>query len=233
MPHRPALSALSAAAICLAGLGGAASAQDRGPLLAQRGDVLDTLNARIAQCRQTADRLQRLDCYDALVSSQLGGGGAATQGGGPVAQLPPAQAGDPPSRDSGRPVRDEDRAYDPRANVPRQAMRLPDPPESEIRRRQGPRPAPNNGLPLFTIQVSQLRHFNGVWEMTLSATNHAQRAIDPVVHCVFTNGGTTVAERRFVPRNVQPGETASVDMSGPPITVFVDGARCDPISPFI
>lgn len=69
------------------------------------------------------------------------------------------------------------------------------------------------------------------WLSVLYVTNNSGNVVDPVVGCVFTNGGRPVQDTRVVLSPAGPGERWGVPVYGPPVTTFVDRVTCRLLSP--
>ena len=63
------------------------------------------------------------------------------------------------------------------------------------------------------------------WLSVLYVTNNSASVVDPVVGCVFTNGGRPVLSP------AGPGERWGVPVYGPPVSTFVDRVTCRLLSP--
>ncbi len=69
------------------------------------------------------------------------------------------------------------------------------------------------------------------WLSVLYVTNNSASVVDPVVGCVFTNGGRPVQDTRVVLSPAGPGERWGVPVYGPPVSTFVDRVTCRLLSP--
>ena len=69
------------------------------------------------------------------------------------------------------------------------------------------------------------------WLSVLYITNNSANVVDPVVGCVFTNGGRPVQDTRVVLSPAGPGERWGVPVYGPPVSTFVDRVTCRLLSP--
>ncbi len=69
------------------------------------------------------------------------------------------------------------------------------------------------------------------WLSVLYVTNNSANVVDPVVGCVFTNGGRPVQDTRIVLSPAGPGERWGVPVYGPPVSTFVDRVTCRLLSP--
>lgn len=69
------------------------------------------------------------------------------------------------------------------------------------------------------------------WLSVLYVTNNSANVVDPVVGCVFTNGGHPVQDTRVVLSPAGPGERWGVPVYGPPVSTFVDRVTCRLLSP--
>ena len=69
------------------------------------------------------------------------------------------------------------------------------------------------------------------WLSVLYITNNSANDVDPVVGCVFTNGGRPVQDTRVVLSPAGPGERWGVPVYGPPVSTFVDRVTCRLLSP--
>lgn len=69
------------------------------------------------------------------------------------------------------------------------------------------------------------------WLSVLYVTNNSANVVDPVVSCVFTNGGRPVQDTRIVLSPAGPGERWGVPVYGPPVSTFVDRVTCRLLSP--
>jgi len=144
-----------------------------------------------------------------------------------------AERGDQAAVRPTKPGPDSDRAYDPTANLPRQAINLGSVPDGNMRRQPGSPPQDNRGMPLFTVRIDQQLHLAGDRsQLVASITNHSNRVFDPIVDCTFFVGATRVAFIRFNPRGVQPGEVVTATIVGPQAPIYATEARCVPIGPF-
>ncbi|MDP3241181.1 MAG: hypothetical protein Q8M69_12205, partial [Reyranella sp.] len=69
------------------------------------------------------------------------------------------------------------------------------------------------------------------WLSVLYVTNNSANVVDPVVGCMFTNGGRPVQDTRIVLSPAGPGERWGVPVYGPPVSTFVDRVTCRLLSP--
>lgn len=69
------------------------------------------------------------------------------------------------------------------------------------------------------------------WLSVLYVTNNSANVVDPVVGCMFTNGGRPVQDTRVVLSPAGPGERWGVPVYGPPVSTFVDRVTCRLLSP--
>lgn len=69
------------------------------------------------------------------------------------------------------------------------------------------------------------------WLSVLYVTNNSANVVEPVVGCVFTNGGRPVQDTRVVLSPAGPGERWGVPVYGPPVSTFVDRVTCRLLSP--
>ena len=145
-----------------------------------------------------------------------------------VSIVPAAQAQAPATagRDA-RPVPPRDRAFDPTAQqVPLQRLGEVSP----ALRPLGSVPvtsAPGTSVPLVTLDPTSLSPVpGGSWQLTLGLANNSARNLDARVMCTFRNGDRPVADVMVLMRNVPAGSRVAADVSGPPVTTFVDNVPC-------
>ncbi|MGQ3301044.1 hypothetical protein [Reyranella sp.] len=69
------------------------------------------------------------------------------------------------------------------------------------------------------------------WLSVVYVTNNSANVVDPVVGCVFTNGGRPVQDTRIMLSPAGPGERWGVPVYGPPVSTFVDRVTCRLLSP--
>ena len=123
-------------------------------------------------------------------------------------------------------------AYQPYGHSP-QLGAVPTGGSREIQRLNGP-PAFGPNLPLVSTQIDGLRAIYEHWMLTIVIRNQAPDLISPMVTCTFTNGGRPVAQITHTSYALAPGQSAIVELDGPPVTAsYVDGGSCQVVGPLM
>jgi len=208
---------------------------------ASRDDILDQIVRRMALCAEVANAARRAECYDRIQSSPEGVA-ARGHGAGQAPQSPPAYVAVPgtsePRIEVNYPHKEcyENRincAYDTQASRPGAGL-LPAGAIRELGRTQGPLPAKGVLQPLVMVRIDGLRDQQEKWVLTVAASSAALVPIDPSFACTLTNGGQPVTEMTYTANAVRPGESVSIEMTGPAVTAsYVDGANCRVIGPIV
>jgi hypothetical protein len=173
------------------------------------------------RCADILDSSARLACYD-----------RARQMPPPVTPTAtPLYTPDTVSKD-GVPVPPADRAFDPRAQAvaPLHLGQVTPP----IRRigAVAVESWPGSGVPMVSADMPSLRPVPGArWELSLTVANHSAQPFDARLMCFFRNGDRPVADVAVLMPGLRPGDRVATELAGPPVTVFVDNASCDIVSP--
>ncbi len=123
-------------------------------------------------------------------------------------------------------------AYQPYGQSP-QLGAIPSGGSREIQRLNGP-PVFGPNVPLVNTQIDGLRAIYEHWMLTIVIRNQAPDLISPMVTCVFTNGGRPVAQITHTSYALAPGQSAVVELDGPPVTAsYVDGGTCHVVGPLM
>ncbi|HKU98788.1 MAG TPA: hypothetical protein VJR58_26075 [Vineibacter sp.] len=190
------------------------------------------VSAQTSRCADIADPTARLVCYDRMSTSGQPPAAPPPRPAPRVIQTPPP-APDPLTVGKDHiPVPPEDRAFDPReqrVRADRGGLVVPP------LRRVGSVPVvsgPGSNVPLVTLDANALRPVPGArWALTLTLANNSARDIDARLMCTFRNGNRAVSDVAVLMRNVRPGDQVAADISGPPVTDFVDNVPCRVLSP--
>jgi len=191
------------------------------------------VSAQTPRCADIADPTARLVCYDRMSTSGQPPAAAPPRPAPRVVQTPPPPAPDPMTVGKDHiPVPPEDRAFDPREQrVPTDHIGLVVPPLRHIGT-VPVRSGPGSSVPLVTLDANALRPVPGDrWALSLTLANNSARDIDARIMCSFRNGNRAVGDIAVLMRNVRPGDRVAAEISGPPVTDFVDNAPCRVLSP--
>jgi hypothetical protein len=144
----------------------------------------------------------------------------------------PGKVGQPDDK----PVPQEDRAFDPRA----QGRGAPAGPVAqrsiEARTRViGTVPkvsGPGSSVPLVGLEIPSLQIGpQGRWVLQMNLANNSGQPFDATVACSFRNGDRTVDDVLIALRGVRGGEKVTTEVTGPAAQVYVDNAPCVVRSP--
>jgi len=179
-------------------------------------------------------RLSTTACVAAIMVGFAGAAGqspATAQSLGHMPAREPAYTPENVGKDK-VPVPFEDRAFDPGTQqVAPQDLGQVAPPLRWIGR--VPITAvPGSVVPIVTLDVPSLRPVaGGRWELALQLANNSPREIDVRIQCSFRNGYRRVADVVVLMPGVRAGEQVATEVSGPPVTSFVDNVPCEVLSP--
>ena len=162
----------------------------------------------------------------------LGVAGAALAQTAPGAAPNPLPAGTPSPAAVGKdnvPVPPRDRAFDPSAQqVAMQHMGDVTPTLRRIGKTSPVSAVPGSSTPVVLLEAPTLQAMpGGNWQLTLMLSNNTNRPIDARLLCTFRNGSRAVADVNVLMRDVGAGDQVGADVSGPPVTIFVDSAACN------
>jgi hypothetical protein len=130
----------------------------------------------------------------------------------------------------GKPIKEADRAFDPRAQVTSGDTIIVRNPNMHIMGLVAPTAGPN--VPIVSVDHPMLKAIPGRnWITAVYVTNNSAAPIAPVLGCQITNGGQAVEQYQVHLTTIAPGERWGVSIAGPPTDVFVDQMTCRVLTP--
>jgi hypothetical protein len=130
----------------------------------------------------------------------------------------------------GKPIKAEDRAFDPNSQATADEMVVVRNPAMHIMGLVPPTAGPN--VPVVSVDHPSLKAIPGRnWVTAVYVTNNSTAPIAPVLGCQVSNGGRVVEQTLVHLMTIAPGERWGVSVAGPPTDVFVDQMNCRVLTP--